>query len=193
MPLLHLILFIAVVLIAVVCVAVRLGRMPRPWPKVLLPIAPIIALAVLCQFLLAAGGVPLLEWLLPMIAVLVVGFFCRSESLFRTARRSLFLLAVALCVNFLVLVQVGGYTAAPGLTDRVSRMTALNEAASRLRESYKPGDVLPAGPLEPVEHLEPRPEWHTPLTRIHRLERTKAVIWYPGGAVEDGAGRLEIR
>jgi hypothetical protein len=36
-------------------------------------------------------------------------------------------------------------------------------------------------------------EWHTPVTRLYRVEKQSVAVWYPGGPVAVGADKLETR
>lgn len=196
MILVQIILLIVVVLSALSFILSRPGTPKRSTRAIALSVVPFLILGVICQLILSANGVPFLEWLIPGLGVLAVALWCRSDKLFRIARWSMFLLAVALCANFLEIVQSGYYTAAPRTVRQlveIKRRSALHQASKALREEHDPKDVLPAGRLGVVESLKIESAWYTPLTRIYRIRHDEAEIWYPGGPVAEAVDQLEIR
>jgi hypothetical protein len=206
MPLaIHMTLLALVVVVAVALVAWRPGRLPRPTPDVVVAVAPLLVVGVICQLLLSAAGKPSLEWAVPALAVLAVGLGCRSEGAFRAARWGFLAASLVLCDNFMTLVQLGGYTADPGTSRTIARAlqrTEISRASDALMQAHAAGGELPAGPLSALLHrpgydqVEGRTIerlWHTPLTGLYRVRRTRGSLWYPGGDVMTASRRIEWR
>ncbi len=201
---LHLFLLAAVVVATVGCAVRYRGRTTRSMGAVLAATSPFLVLGVISGLLLSARGAPVVEWALPMIAVLVVGVTCRSDRAFDVFRWSMTVAALILFVNFLSLVQ-GDYTSIPYYSRAVSRSLAIHaktQASQDLQARFGPEEVIPEGPVsgilgEPkydrVETLVVERQWYTPITRLSRVRKEPASLWYPGGAVETGSKHLEVR
>lgn len=138
----HLTLFAAVVIFTAACLFARGGRTGRPVWKALLAALPPWMVGATCMLGLSARGAPLAEWIVPTVGALLIGLFCRSETLFKVSRWVLPVGALALCGSFLTLTA-GDYTAAPETTRKMI--------------SRSGGSVVR--------------EWHTPVTRLYRIER----------------------
>lgn len=200
----HLALLAAVVVATLVLVAWDRGRSQRPIGKLLLAVSPFVVIGGLCGLLMSATGVPVVEWALPALAVLVVGLICRSDRFFNGMRWAMLVVAAILCVNFTGLVH-GSFTAEPSYSERESKSrqrVVLTAAGKALRESYPPQTVLPEGPVSEilddpqfnvVDVFVFEPQWHTPLTRLYRIKRNRASLWYPGGDVATASQRLKLR
>ncbi|MGC1275950.1 MAG: hypothetical protein WBC44_19770 [Planctomycetaceae bacterium] len=184
-----------VVVWTIACLITRPGRPRRTLGTILLAVLPFWLIGITGSLLLSVNGVPTVEWILPAIAVLLIGIACKSQALFTFSRWLLPVVTVLLCVNFLALTS-RGYTAAPkktvGAYAAVMRARVQNEMKT-FREQYPPDATLPPGPIRKVIVHSAESEWHTPLTRLHRLERTPSVVWYPGGKVDEAAEKLEIK
>ena len=82
----------------------------------------------------------------------------------------------------------GAYAVVQRTAASIERV-ALKNATKELRERHAPGTVLPEGPILDLTTTSVVGEWHTPLTRLYRVRRNPAVVWYPGGKV----GEAELR
>ena len=201
----HLGMLALTVLVTAAVVIPNWGGARRSLGTVLVSALPFLGLGVLSGLLLSSKGVPLIEWVLPMIAVLIAGVGCRSDKAFNGLRWGLFGLAVALWLNFGFLVGGGGFTANPDFTRAIAtsmRKNEVNAAGEAMRAKFAPDADYPAGPVgeiladprfDAVDSLTARSEWHTPLTRLYREDRAKAPLWYPGGEVAEASRKLEVR
>ena len=202
----HLGLLALVVLVTAAVVVPNWGTARRPFGVVLLAALPFLGLGVLSALLLSARGTPLIEWALPMIAVLIAGVCCRSDKAFNGLRWGLFGLAIALWLNFGLLIRPGGgYTAEPAFSQVITKSIQANEikaAGEAMRTKFPDDATYPAGPVgkilddprfDAVDALAVRSEWHTPLTRLYREVHSKAPLWYPGGEIASASQKLEVR
>lgn len=182
---LHIALLSATVVVPAACIAIRYGRTNRR--SLLFSLLPFLLIGSLSLMTLSIGGKPILEWLIPMLGVFAAGVWCRSDVIFQSVRWSFPVVSSALCLNFLMLIQ-GDYTANPTFQVRFNRTRetiGLKQAAKHIQPN------APAGPIGTVERRLPVPEWHTPITRMYRIERQEATIWSPGGP--DAEKHLEVR
>jgi len=196
MIILHVILLTGSVLFAVGCIFVCFGTFPRPVTSIINAIVPMIVVGILCALVLSVNGQPRVEWIVPTLAIFAVGLFCRSERIFKIVRWGMLILSVTLCVNFLNIVQTQGYTASPNHAHTVASLhqkIVIHEVAAKLRKDHSPSDVLPQGQVGIVDQVEITPEWHTPLTRLHKIVHKEAIIWYPGGPVLESIDDLVIQ
>lgn len=202
----HLGLLALVVVVTAAVVIPNWGAARRPLGVVLIATLPFLVLGVLSALLLSAKGAPVIEWVLPMIGVLIAGVCCRSDRAFNGLRWGLFGLAIALWLNFGLLIRPGGgYTAEPAYSQAITKSIQTNEikAAGEAMRAQLPGDATyPAGPVgkildnprfDAVDALAVRSEWHTPITRLHREVHSKAPLWYPGGEIASASQKLEAR
>lgn len=191
--LLHVLLLISAVALTGACLALYGGHPQRSLWKVLLFALPAWLLGVTSMLVLSANGVPAIEWGLPLICILILGIGCKSERGFTSATTGLTSLALLLCVNFFVLTS-RGYTA----VDR-SQMTAnflkrsIKSEAEDLRKRHAPDEILPSKKVASTQRMTFHREWHTPVTRLYRIEKQPVAVWYPGGPIYEGADKLEIR
>lgn len=191
---LHVALLAAVIIFTAACLFARTGRQSRPLRTILVAFLPFLLIAVVCSLLLRLDR-PLVEWIAPGIAMLLIGLFCRSDALFAFARQALPLVAVLLCLNFLALTD-GGYTNIPKVTIALStsRLRAgLDSMAKRLRDQHPTDALLPPGEIGTLTVATPVREWHTTLTRLWRVEEKPATVWYPGGKAGEAAEHLQIK
>lgn len=201
----HLSLIAAVVISTVALVVWDWGYPPkRSLKEVLIALLPLVVVGGVCGLLMSATGAPLVEWVIPALAVLTVGMLCGSERVFHRTRWAMFLVTIILCVNFTSLVH-GDFTAAPGYSRGVSKARqalAMNAARKALEKSYPADTVLPEGSVatllgEPdtgiveVDTIERC--WFTPLTRLYLVKRGQAMLWCPGGSLEAASKQLELR
>jgi len=202
----HLGLMAVVVLITAAVVIPNWGTADRPIGAVLVASLPFWVLGVLSALLLSAKGAPTIEWILPLIAVLIAGICCRSDKAFKGLRWGLTGTAVVLWLNFIFLVNGGiGFTANPDQTrvsERLIQKSEIQAAGEAMRAKLAPDADYPAGPVgeilddphfDTVDTLTARSAWHTPLTRLYREDRAKAPLWYPGGEVAEASRKLEVR
>jgi hypothetical protein len=138
----HVALLAAVVVYSAACLAVWHGRPTRPPLKLFLAALPVWLIGSAACLTLSNRGMPLTEWLLPLASVVLIGLFCRSDRAFKLSRWVMPLFALALCVSFLVLIG-DDYTASPDVT----RKLVSRSGASVTKE------------------------WHTPMTRLYKIER----------------------
>lgn len=173
------------------CLLVRGGLSRRPFWSVLLAFLPFWLIGITGSLLLSINGVPTVEWIVPGVAVLLLGFFCKSDAVFTSARWGLLAASVLLCVNFLV-QTTRDYTASPERTRGAAAAYERAELLSlRKQLDEQAGGERPAGEVGKLTVRKPVAEWHTPLTRLHRIERTPAVVWFPGGKV--GEAELQVK
>lgn len=182
------------------------GPFRRPTKTLLVASLPMLFLGIMSALLLSSKGAPVIEWVLPLVAVLIAGVCCRSDRAFNGLRWGLTGIAVVLWLNFIFLVNGGGgFTARPNHTRAFGAMIQKAEvkaAGETLREKLAPNADYPAGSVgellddprfDAVDALTVRSEWHTPLTRLYREERAKVPLWYPGGEVDVASHKLEVR
>ena len=203
---LHILLIVLTAIGTASAVALNWGPLRRPCGTVLVASLPILALGVLSALLLSAKGAPMVEWVLPLLALLIAGLCCRSDKVFKALRWGLTGIAVLLWLNFGFLVGGGGgYTAKPDHTRQFATMiqsSEINAAGEAMRAKLPPDATYPAGPVgailddsrfDAVDALAVRPEWHTPLTRLYREVHARAPLWYPGGEIASASQKLEAR
>lgn len=168
---------------------------------------PVLVIGVLCSLLMLAGGKPLLEWLLPLAGVLLIGWLCGHGRLFRIMRIVAPIVAALLSFNFLVVAHAEGVTNAPRETERFSELRkkiAIDEARKVLLSKFDATAEFPAGPVraivpnlpkdaDPVVLKHVRPEWHSFLSHLYRVETNHGTVWYPGGALGQAVQNLEVR
>lgn len=196
------ILVLATLAVPLLAIVVSPAWLPRPWMQVALSAAPILAIGVICAMVLSVYGAPLAEWLFPLLGVLAAGVFVGRQRIFAFVRACEFGLAVILSL-YSCFFLYGEYTAAPSMTasmDRNLESIRLRQAAERLRKAYPEGKVLSEGPVSDLLPSESKAaktryenEWHTPFTRLRRIEKSNEELWYPGGPVEKGTQGLEWR
>jgi hypothetical protein len=200
----HLLLLAAAPLIAFVFIVCAPGRSQHSLWKMLSATVPFLVLGLLSTLSRSIAGAPVIEWVLPALCVLLVGAFCESERLFARAHGCLLPVAVALCANFMFLVR-HDYTANPRSATRLNaaRRNAVQLAAGKaLRDNYRDEESYPAqsvdrflhdSRLTSVAETDVRREWHTPFTRLYRVARHRAMLWYPGGSVGEASRQLMFR
>jgi hypothetical protein len=144
----------------------------------------------------SARGVPLTEWVFPLVATVLAAMFVKSEGAFRTVRSGLLLATVVLWCNHFFLVS-DGYTS--GLRFNSPPQRLLIYAGEQMRREFLLDRVFPPGPVKDLlpGFEEPwfaprtyRRLWHTPFTRLYEVTRTPGEVWYPGGPVEKGSREL---
>jgi hypothetical protein len=115
----------------------------------------------------------------------------------------MFAIAVILSGSFLFLLSTGYATSVDSIKSLVALRNrgALKTASSKLAARY-PAMNFPEMPLESIDNeLSPgrldtvstERLWHTFFTRLYRVDRKPALIWYPGGDVLTASKQLEIR
>jgi hypothetical protein len=188
---LHVFLFLAVIVIALGVIVWRPGLFPRPWLQVAWTIAPFLILGVISSLMQSVYGSPTREWVIPALAALALGVFCRSERAFRYGAHAFLIAAIVLWWNFADVV-LSGYTADPVMTMKLERSIQGGKITTAARDLRKLTGVFPAAPVSAILH-QPQYDavtgttiewqWHTPLTGLYRVHRTKGSLWYPGGDV----------
>lgn len=168
---------------------------------------PVLVIGLLCSLLLLGGRKPVLEWLLPLCGLLLLGWRCGHTSTFRIARIIAPLVAAILVFHFLLVSHTEGVTNAPRELERVSELeksSTLGEVEKLLLSKFPPDREFPAGPVHTVVPELPleagvvtikraRPEWHSQLSGLYRVDRHPETIWYPGGPVAVACKHLETR
>ncbi|RUL81174.1 hypothetical protein [Tautonia sociabilis] len=203
---LHLSLLGLIVVFALIGASLKPGHPKhRPWSHILLAVSPFLVLAVLTRLLLSAPGSPVIEWLVPLAGVLVVGFLCKSNTLFTVYAVGAFVASLVLCGNYILLVHGGGYTGRPSVSEHGWRATELNSiraAEADLQKTFREDTVVPEGPVatlvgnEEYNHVErayARRTWHTWLTGLYAIERHDALVWCQGGEPGVLHDRIVIR
>ena len=199
---LHATLVLGAVVVPLIVAALSPGWRARAVRDTVIAVLPIAAVGVLFLCLLSAAGVPIAEWLFPLVGVVVAGLLVKSRRAFQALRLLLFFLAVALCLNAMFL-RIDGYASATAsriyeASDR-ARLGALGD---KLRSRFPADQVLPEGSLTKIV-ADPRtaecdrttlqPLWHTFFTGLYQVVGTPGEAWYPGGPVSVGAGQLQWR
>lgn len=204
MIMVHLALLLATAAIAFVLILLDPGLANRPLRRVLYAAAPLFALGLVSSMLMSVGGVPLTEWALPVALVLCVGIFCKSERLLTIAAVTMFLAAIALTGSFLYLTT-HGYTAAPDRSlnhARIRQKAQILAAGGALRKRFSADAELRPGPVaslledprfNEVEVVHAERLWHTPITRLYRVQRDRETLWCPGGNVQQASRALSLR
>ena len=197
---LHAVVILGAVIAPLIVVGLSPAWRPRPAREVILAIAPIAAVGLIFLGLLSLAGIPIAEWLFPLIGATIGALFVKSNRAFQVIRWTMFGLSVGLCLNAMAL-RMDGYASSSLLrayqaADR-NRLAAI---ADKLRHRF-PGDKeLPAGSLVTVlaeqeltvwSRSTLLPVWHTAFTGLYQVAETPGEVWYPGGPVESGAGKLE--
>lgn len=200
----YLIVMISLAVLPLVAVLAAPGVTPRPLRTVLWACLPLLGIGILCGLFLAANGQPHAEWIIPLIGMLAVGTLCRSDRLFNAARRWIPVGSFIAAWMFLYLVQfTGRYTANPVFSATVlstQQHLTLKIAGDELIRLHS-GAIFPSGRVSTIlgNHIFDRvpavrlfPLWHTPITRLHRVEQFHAAVWYPGGVTDTAARRLAL-
>lgn len=202
---------LAVVALVTVVLVVRFGGLPRrSLTSLIRVLLPLTLLGGICALLLSGAGSPIYEWLLPAACVAVLWAFCRSDRAFNVASPLILAAAVILCINFMGLIH-SGYTARVSFTQRLAESRQQGMVASAgeaLRKAFPPEAAIPEGPVAKIlgeaksaeetnyadiEVLCVVPQWHTPLTRLYLVKHERAVLWCPGGNIQEASRRLELR
>jgi hypothetical protein len=183
---------VGVIVIAVVFLIRDFGFQPRM--GYVLGVAIIASVGAVSALLLNARGMPLREWLLPLVIFVLTGPFLKSEHMFRAFRIAMFAAAAVLSVSFLLLISDSYATHLDGATAAHNRVI-LREAATKVGELK---GVLPHAPVEniigPVGSpvvLAEKGEWHTWFTGLR--QREKATVWSPGGDPTYVSHNLQVR
>jgi len=195
---LHATLILASLLVPIIVVAFSAGLRPRPLGRVLIALAPILVVGVICLLLLSAAGVPIAEWMFPLVGLTIAGLCVKSERAFQALRWSLFGVALALSANGAEL-RGFDYASDARLARTFEAMEQRHLAALQDEVRKLPGDnVFAEGP---VAHLLNHPAkwerktlqaiWHTWFTGLYQVVSEPGEFWYSGGPV--GAGHVEWR
>ena len=107
------------------------------WRLVMYCVIPSLTVGALSGLILNAGGTPFLEWLLPAAAALSTSLFLKERRAAIGFAAAMFLAAVLLSLNFLVLVA-GPYTASPASVQRRADVTDRTIATERQWHSFFP-------------------------------------------------------
>ena len=194
----HAIVILTTVVVPVVVIGLSHGWRPRPIRQVLGFVAALVVMGAICLLLLMPG-VPIAEWLFPLIGTVLAGLFVKSPRAFQALCWGLLLVAVGLCVNTLAL-RVHGYTSTPPSLYQSLDRRYLESLAKELRQTYPPDRVLAHAPLKEIlpkfgkcdwDRKTIRPLWHTPLTRLYEVTITPGMVWYPGGPISVGSENLQ--
>lgn len=200
----HLALLLATTVIGLVLIYSDPGLARRPLRRVLWAAAPLFALGLVSSLLMSLDGIPLTEWVLPTVVLLCVGVLCKSERRFTSAAVTMFIAATALTGSFLYLIS-HGYTAAPDRSLSVARVrqkAKIQAAGGALRNRFSADAELRPGPVawllgdpgfNEVEVVRAERLWHTPITRLYRLQRDRKTLWCPGGNVEQAIRGLSLQ
>lgn len=201
---LHLSLLAAVVVATVAFSIWFRGPAERPMGAILFALLPFVLIGCVSGLLLNASGAPVIEWILPALAVLIVGLTCKSQRVFGWFRWSMPFVALVLFLNFTLLVR-DDYTTAPRFPLRIGQNADRmwkQRAGDALREHFGPEQVVPEGPVtrilgdpkyDALDSVTVERQWHTPITRLSRVKKEPASLWYPGGEIETASKQLEIR
>ncbi len=198
----HAIVILTTVVVSVVIVVCNHSWRPRPLQKAIAPVLAIAGVGVLCICLLSVFGVPIAEWVFPGIGAFLVGFFMKSPRASKTISWGLFIVAVGLCVNS-CLLRSNGYTSAPERTRAMYgalEQAFMKSLSGQLRKTFPADEVLAQGPLDGIlpgpdrrtdwDRKTLRRLWHTWFTGLHEITTVPGEIWYPGGSVAVGSGKL---
>ncbi len=154
--------------------------------------------------LLAQESKPFVEWFLPALAAMVLAIFCKHEKKYRILWWATFVAAIILCVNFLSL-DGGDYCRGKQLIQRVNTARTIDlqrQGKEALKNKFAAAAVMPPGPVskllnapvfDEAEIVTFKTEWHSPLTGLFHVKKEKAILWYPGGRMDEASERLELR
>jgi len=197
---LHAVLVLAGVVATLVAIVWSPAWRPRPVRQTLVAAVPIVVVGTLCRCLLSATGIPVAEWLFPLLGVILGGLFVENQRAFQVLRWSLLGLSILLCVNGMFL-RTNGYASAVALPMyQAMDRSRLHVLEIKLQEEFAADRVLPRGSL--AEMLEDpgiarwdrrtiERVWHTSFTGLYRIVATPSEVWYPGGPVATGSKQLE--
>ena len=173
----HLLALAITMLAGVLTVCMGRQRVRRRFAVVLAAALPVLLVGIAVNLLLLVGRKPLLEWLIPLAAVLVSGCCC-NDRVFRFWRIAAAPIAIALSYHFLLVANSGNATNAP------AHLLQLSEQAAKaaVREAAKQAPRK-AGPVGRVEVRRVVPLWHSNITGLWRVEREEATLYYDGEAV----------
>lgn len=197
-PSLHAVLILGTLIIPLFVVARSHTWPPHRFRPVLGFVAAILGLGVLCMLLLMPG-VPIFEWLFPLIGILLAGLLAKPQQVAQRLCWGLLIASIALSLNALML-RVHGYTSAPPSMYESLDQMHLEYLAKELRQKYPPDHELSPGPLKKAlpqlskvdwDRKTLRPLWHTSLTRLYEVVTTPSVVWYPGGPVSVGSENMQ--
>jgi len=198
----HAVAVLGTLVVPAIVIAFSHGWPPPRQRRWILSVCAITLLGIACLLLLSTRGLPVTEWLFPLVAMIPTTMFVKSQRAFQALRSGLVLAAVVLCGTHLGLLFDGYTSDLPLQTrfDRASASAALTHVRDRMQGRFPPELVFPPGPVKDLLPGLEEPEftpctyrrlWHTPFTRLYEITRTPVDIWYPGGPVATGSLGLE--
>jgi hypothetical protein len=195
---LHAVAVLGTLIVPLIVIAFSHGWHPRPIRQFLGFVVAFAVMGGLCLLLLMLG-VPIAEWLFPLIGIVLAGFFVKSQRAFQALCWGLLLMSVGLCGNALAL-RGHGYTSTPPSLYQSLDLAYLENLGKKLREAYSADHVLAPSLLKEIlpelrnagwNRKTARPLWHTPFTRLYEITTMPGEIWYPGGPVSVGSENLK--
>lgn len=179
----------------------------RGWPRMtvirwLCHLAPVLLLGAVAGQLLNARGSPVSEWAFPALATMLLATFVPSARIRTIVCGFCLVAALVLCWNFVEVTQ-SDYTAEPTITGPLSQIAnaaAISRARAVLEAREANAGELPVGRIEqdlkgaPIEPKLPVlvSLWHTPWTRLKRIDWEQAEIWSTGKKAK-GKPVVEVR
>jgi len=165
-------------------------------------VAPVLAVGVLSCLLLNVHGAPLGEWLIPALSTMVVAAYVSDPRIRTRICWACFGVALFLFLDFILITQ-RGYTAEPErmMTIANAKNSGMVSRARRvLQDRALENGSVPVGKIErdvngnllPFEIPVFVRLWHTPWTRLFRIDTYDGIAWSTGEVV-DGKPVIEIR
>ena len=198
---LHAVVILGTLIVPLIVVAANPACRPRPWQEVVAAIAPIAVVGVIFLLGLSVTGVPIAEWLFPMIGVTIAGVLVKSNRTFQAIRWVLFVLAVGLGINGWALRSDSYVSSSAQRFYQGAERNRLVVIRNKLEQTYPGNKELPAQPVAQIlaeqedlttwNRKKLHSVWHTAFTGLYRVTETAGEAWYPGGPVAIGAGKVE--
>jgi hypothetical protein len=165
-------------------------------------VAPVLAWGGFTQMLLNMNGRPLGEWVFPATATAVLAACVPNRRVRFIGCAGCFATALMLSGEFMVLIQSGYTTEASALKAMtfVANAVTVSRARAVVEARTVTEGAIPVGKIE--RDLDDRPLetkvaslvrlWHTPWTRLQRIEWEEGSLWSTGEKVQ-GKPVVEIR
>jgi hypothetical protein len=198
-------------------ILLRFGRRPKSIAHVAGGVAAAfgVFLLVACRTtVLYREANPIHQWLIPSICLALVLVVTEWNRICATAAVAIALSAFVLSLHYLSLLGPdASYTGSPYWARRATQVRSLTylkvikrgllEAAGTREDEFPPGWVAESGltrfiPDEDRRYLKSRSIqihtfWHSAFTGLHGKKYHDLELWYPGGRLKEGIGKLHFR
>ncbi|WP_373650973.1 hypothetical protein [Schlesneria sp. DSM 10557] len=157
--------------------------------KKILYVIPSLVVGGISSVNLSVNGGLLSEWLIPAFVVLAAAFIAPTIGCMRAYSTIILVIGIGLCAEGLILRE-SRYTSNPQVTAGASAAhskailsTIRNELEEQTLpsvESPRPLNELVGREIPCIGSMRVMTQWHTPVTRLFRIERCPQKIWVVG-------------